>query len=309
MFYSQIAMSLRYVTNLVRLTCVLWLLLAGISNAQDMPLTDLLIPGEDWQLAADGLKFAVGSASDKEGRVFFTDISDNKIYMIDVDSKVSVFVNDSLRTNGLMFGPGGRLFGCRNGTKEIVSYDAQRQPTPVVTDVNSNDLVVTREGNIYFTDSENKQVWFADAKGNKQIVDTGPPGIEQPNGIILWPDQKTLVVADTAGRYLWTFRIEANGTLTFKQPYYALQLDPGKSSSGADGMTIDSQGRLYVCTNVGLQVFDTQGRLSGVIAKPQPGKFLSNVVFGGPKLDTLYVTNTDRVYRRKVAATGIRYTD
>src|SRR5262245_27623189 len=123
MRFSQITMSLRHLTTVVPLTCVTWLLWAAISHAQDMPLSDLLIPGEDWQLAADGLKFAVGSATDRDGRVFFTDISDNKIYMIDVDSRVSIFVNDSLRTNGLMFGPGGRLFGCRNGTKEIVSFD------------------------------------------------------------------------------------------------------------------------------------------------------------------------------------------
>jgi sugar lactone lactonase YvrE len=270
--------------------------------AQDMPLSEILIPGEEWQLVAEGLKFAVGSASDKEGRVYFTDILENKIYVCDVDGKVSAFVTDSLRTNGLAFGPGGRLFGCRNGTKEIVAFDAQGQATPIVSDVNANDLVVTREGSFYFTDSDNKQVWFADAKGNKVAVDTG---IEQPNGIVLWPDQKTLVVADTAGRHLWAFRIDANGTLSFKQPYYQVQLEPGKSGSGADGMAIDSQGRVYVCTHIGLQVFDTQGRLSGVITKPQPGKFLSNVVFGGSKRDVLYVTNTDRVYRRKVAATGI----
>jgi gluconolactonase len=288
------------------LVCAALLALLPLARGQDMPLSELLIPGEDWQLVADGLKFAVGSAADKDGRVFVTDVLDNKIHAIDPNGKVSVFVADSLRTNGLMFGPGGKLFGCRNGTKEIVAFDAQGHTTTIATDANSNDLVVTREGNLYFTDSENKQVWLVDAKGNKSIVDTG---IEQPNGIVLWPDQKTLVVADTAGRHLWAFRVEANGTLSHKQPYYTMQLDPGKSGSGADGMTVDSQGRIYVCTHVGLQVFDTQGRLSGVISKPQPGKFLSNVTFGGPRFDMLYVTNTDRVYRRKVAATGVRFAE
>jgi sugar lactone lactonase YvrE len=137
------------------------------------------------------------------------------------------------------------------------------------------------------------------------VVDTG---IERPNGIILWPDQKTLVVADTAGRHCWTFRIESDGSLAYKQPYYTLLVEPGKSGSGADGMTMDNEGRLYVCSNLGLQVFDTQGRLSGIIAKPQPGKFLSNVTFAGPAMDAIYVTNTDRVYRRKLATTGVRYT-
>ena len=73
-------------------------------------------------------------------------------------------------------------------------------------------------------------------------------------------------------------------------------------------MTVDSRGRLYVATYAGLQVFDTQGRISGVILSPQ-SKRLTNVVFGGPKLDTLYVTCTDKVYRRKTQATGIRFFD
>jgi sugar lactone lactonase YvrE len=273
--------------------------------AQDMPLSDLLIPGEDWQLVADGFKFTEGPATSSDGTLYFTDTLENKIFKVAPDGKLSTYVGDSLRTYGLFFGPGDKLYGCRNGTKEIVTFDPRGEATVVASEVMSNDLVVTREGTVYFTDPDNKQVWRVDAKGNKAVVDTG---IERPNGIILWPDQKTLVVADTAGRHVWTFRIEPDGGLAFKQPYYTMQVDPGRSGSGADGMTVDSKGRIYVCTHVGLQVFDTQGRLSGVIAKPQPGKFLSNVAFGGPQYDMLYVTNTDRVYRRKVAATGVRMT-
>ncbi|MGE0760754.1 MAG: hypothetical protein AB7O38_27330, partial [Pirellulaceae bacterium] len=102
-----------------------WSCLTPVAGwGQDMPLSEILLPGEDWQLVADGLKFAGGSAADKEGRVFVTDILENKIYVIGLDGKTSVFVADSLRTNGVMFGPSGRLFGCRSGTKEIVAYDA-----------------------------------------------------------------------------------------------------------------------------------------------------------------------------------------
>ena len=73
-------------------------------------------------------------------------------------------------------------------------------------------------------------------------------------------------------------------------------------------MTIDSAGRIYVATQVGLQMFDPSGRLGGVIDKPQ-NAWLSNVVFGGPNLDTLYVTCTNKVYKRKINAKGIRYFD
>jgi sugar lactone lactonase YvrE len=63
---------------------------------------------------------------------------------------------------------------------------------------------------------------------------------------------------------------------------------------------------LYVATYAGLQMFDSTGRISGVILSPQ-NKRLTNVVFGGPNLDTLYVTCTDKVYRRKTQATGVRF--
>ena len=70
-------------------------------------------------------------------------------------------------------------------------------------------------------------------------------------------------------------------------------------------MTTDSAGRYYVCTAVGLQMFDSTGRMGGVIAKPQ-NKFLSNVAFAGPDFSFLYVTCADKVYRRKTKAHGVR---
>jgi sugar lactone lactonase YvrE len=55
-------------------------------------------------------------------------------------------------------------------------------------------------------------------------------------------------------------------------------------------------------------MFDPTGRLCGVIASPQKA-WLANVVFAGPKLDTLYVTCSNKVFKRKVKATGFRYFD
>lgn len=286
--------------------CWAVVLTAQFVVAQDMPLTQVLIDGEGWEEVARGYKFTEGPAVDSQGNVFFTDIPNNRIHKIDVASgKVSIFVENTGGANGLMFGPDGRLFGCQNGKKKIVAWDTAGKESVIADEVESNDLVVTREGGVYFTDFGNKRVWYISPKGEKRVVDEG---ISRPNGIILWPDQGTLVVTDFAGPYLWVFRVEADGSLSSKQPYYMPRLPQGKKESGADGMTIDSAGRLYAATFVGLQVFDPTGRLSGVILKPQPA-FLSNVVFGGPKLDTLYVTCADKVYRRKTKVTGIRYFD
>jgi gluconolactonase len=73
--------------------------------------------------------------------------------------------------------------------------------------------------------------------------------------------------------------------------------------SGADGLTFDTEGYLYAATPLGLQVCDQPGRVTAIIDWPQ-GKNPSNVVFGGPDLDTLYVTARDQVFRRQVRRKG-----
>jgi sugar lactone lactonase YvrE len=70
-------------------------------------------------------------------------------------------------------------------------------------------------------------------------------------------------------------------------------------------MAVDSEGRLYVTTSMGLQVCDQPGRVQLIVSKPQ-NAWLSNVTFGGPQMDTLFVTCGDKVYQRKVRATGVR---
>ncbi len=276
---------------------------AAEARAQDMPLSQVLLEGEGWELAASGFKFTEGPAVDADGTLYFTDVPNNRIRKLDADGKVSVFVENSFATNGLMFGPDGRLYGCQNGKQRIVAYDASGKAATIAEGIESNDLAVTSKGGVYFTDPANRRVWYVSPDGKKRVVDEG---IARPNGVILWPDEGTLVVADTLTPYLWTFRVEADGGLKFKEAYYMLQMLPGRSDSGADGMTVDIVGRLYVCTHAGLQVFDPTGRLCGVILKPQPA-FLSNVVLAGPKRDTLYVTSTDKLYRRKTQASGVRF--
>jgi sugar lactone lactonase YvrE len=69
-------------------------------------------------------------------------------------------------------------------------------------------------------------------------------------------------------------------------------------------MTVDTQGRLYVSTEMGIQICDQAGRVNGIILAPRR-KPISDVVFGGPNLDELYVTCGDRVYKRKTKAKGV----
>ena len=287
--------------NLLLLSIVV--LAPSFATAQDMSVSGVLIDGQGWQLVAEGYKFTEGPAVDAEGQVYFTDIPNNRIHKIGLDDKVSIYAENTANTNGLMFGPDGLLYGCRNGEKQIVAYDAKAQVQMLVEEVNSNDLVVAGDGGIYFTDPPGGRVWYLNPKREKKVVAEGI----RPNGVILWPDQGTLVVTEAMEPILWTFRVERDGSLTNKDRYYGpLQVLPGASGPGSDGMTVDLVGRLYVTTRAGLQMFDPTGRLGGTILKPHNGP-LSNVCFGGKNLDTLYVTAGDKVFKRKTQATGVRY--
>ncbi len=282
----------------------LFSLLAMVASieAQGPPkVSDLLLAGEDWELVGEGYKFTEGPATDKDGIVFFTDIPNNRIHRIEKDGKVSVFAENTGSANGLMFGGDGLLYACQNGKKRVVSYDKDAKETVIAEDIESNDLAVSHTGDVYVTDPTNKQVWHINKKREKKVVDKG---LGFPNGVRLSPDQGWLLVADSRSQYVYSYRIEPDGSLSSKQPFFQLIIPDGKTDSGADGMTYDRNGNLYVTTHLGVQVCDQAGRVFTVLPKPQ-NKWLANVVFGGAEMNTLYLTCSDKVYRRKLNAKGV----
>ncbi len=293
--------------GVLRVSLVVLAVCAGATSAvaQIDGLGGVLIDGEGWQMVAEGFTFTEGPAADLQGNLYFSDTFRGKIHRINAEGKVEVFVDNSGGANGLMFGPDGRLYACQNGKQRIVAYDADGKESVIAEGVRSNDIVVLRNGAIYFTDPPNHQIWYISPKGEKKVVDKG---LGYPNGLIVTPDQGTLIVVDMQKADLYAYRIEPDGKLSFKQPYWTLRTESGKTDCGADGMTVDSHGRLYVCTQVGLQMMDNSSRLSGVIDKPQ-NAWLANAAFAGPKLDTLYVACTNRIFKRKVNAQGVRYFD
>lgn len=269
--------------------------------AQDMQLHDILIEGENWTLVGEGYKFTEGPIADAQGRVYFTDVGGSKIYRLDDAGKPTVFVEDAGNPSGLKFGPGGKLYCCQYSRKRIVTYDAEGKETLLAADIPVNDLAVTKAGGVYVTAPANKQVVYIAPSGEKKVVAEGIT----TNGIALWADEGTLVTTEANEPILWTFRVQPDGSLTARDRYYSpLQVPARMDKPGSDGIALDQTGRLYVATHAGLQVFDPTGRHAGTIAKPQPA-FLSNVCFGGPDRDTLYVTTADKVFKRKVKSRGL----
>jgi len=258
-------------------------------------------PASNWELLSQGHKLTEGPAFDRDGSFFFTDIPNNRIHKITTDGKVSVFKEDTGGANGLMFGPDGRLYACQNGRKRIVAYTMDGAESVIAEGVSSNDLVVNSKGEIYFTDPPNKQVWFIDAAGNKRVV---YQGIDFPNGLALSPDHSLLMVNDYRGKWVWSFQVQADGSLRNGQAFYPMETLDDSSVTNADGMTVDSEGYLYVATRLGVQICDQPGRVVAILERPGTGP-LTNVKFGGPNMEWLYVTAGDRVFRRHIRRRGV----
>lgn len=282
----------------------------------DLTLLRLLIEGEGWQLVADGLGFADGPCADAQGNFYFCDMRSTPpvVWKIATDGTKSKLI-EGTSCSGLKFGPDGRLYACVGRDKQLVAFELPSgKKTVIAEDVQPNDLVVSRKGHIYITETGKKQVTFVNSKtGEKKAADVG---ITAPNGITLSPDQGTLAVSDYRGENVWAFRVEADGGLSAKAPYMTVRTevdiavqtpavrDPVyKTASGGDGMTSDTIGRYYVATALGVQVFDPTGRMCGVLTKPSE-KGMTSCGFGGEKMDWLYVTCGDKIFRRKVQATG-----
>jgi enterochelin esterase family protein len=283
----------------------------------DMTLHRLLIAGEDWQLVAEGLGFADGPCTDADGNFYFSDMKAPGIFQIAKDGTKSKLSEEP--ASGLKFGADGKLYACQGSKKRLIALEVASGKIDVIAeDVQPNDLAVTYEGDIYITETGKKQITLIKAKTREKIA--ADVGVAAPNGITLSPDQGTLAVSEYGGEFVWTFRIEPDGALGAKGPYMTMRkpIDaagefkfheppPYKKAANGDGMTSDTQGRYYVTTALGVQVFDPTGRLCGVLPKPQADKPLTSCALSGDKREYLYVTNGDKIYRRKVQATGVVY--
>lgn len=268
-------------------------------------LQDVVLPGEGWTLVGEGYTFTEGPAANAKGEVFFNDIPKSKTYKVGLDGKVGVHIEDSKNANGQAFGPDGRLYAVATGTRQVLAYDAEGKASVVAEGFRGNDLVVRHDGGIYVTNpagngNDVSKVWYISPEGKARVVDSG---LKFTNGITLSPDQSLLYVADFRSHWVYSYQVQPDGSLTAKQQYDHLHVRDADDDSGADGIRVDRDGRLYVATRMGIQICDQAGRVNIII--PTPNGKVSNVSFGGPEFDTLFATCNDRVYKRKLKVKGV----
>lgn len=279
-------------------------LLTSAAFAQDTSLHDYVTDDQPWKEAASGYDFTDGLCCDKDGNLFFTDVKAGKgIYKLDATTgKADLFLDNLPGISGLQIGPDGRFYACHNKEQRIIAITMKGEVEVLLTGVKCNDLVVSKTGNLYFTETPTLSVHLI-TKDKKHIVaDAGH--VQKPNGITISPDERTLVVSEHGGKNVWAWRIEDDGTLTGGAPFMTMWLPLGKETASGDGATTESSGRYFVTTELGVQVFDPAGRLAGIIAKPTPASKVVSVEFAGKDHDILYIAAGDKIFGRKLKVKG-----
>ncbi|MBB4801862.1 gluconolactonase [Flavobacterium nitrogenifigens] len=261
---------------------------------------------------SDQFSFTEGPASDKKGNIYFTDQPNNRIMKWSVYGKLSVFMENAGRANGLYFDQKGNLLACADEKNELWKIDQNKNYTVILNNFEEkrlngpNDLWVDPKGGIYFTDPfYQRDYWKHTSKEiekecvyylspDKSKIINVENDLVKPNGIIGTSDGKTLYVADIAGNKTYSYTIEKNGFLDKKKLF---------TESGSDGMTIDEYGNIYLCGK-GVTIFNPQGEKISHIDVPEP--WTANVCFGGKKFKTLFITAGKSVYAIEMNVRGMK---
>ena len=268
----------------------------------------IIAPGAHLKKLAGGFKFTEGPASDARGNVYFTDQPNDRIMKWGIDGKLTTWLQPSGRSNGLCFDAKGSLWACADGKNELWRIDRGGKATVVVKDYRKkllngpNDLWIRPDGGIYFTDpyyqrdywkrgpkeQDHEAVYYLapDHRTVTRVVDD----LDQPNGIIGTADGR---IADIKANKTYRYDVTPGGALTNKRLFCEL---------GSDGMTLDSDGNVYL-TGKGVTVFDPQGRKIEQIRVPEA--WTANVCFGGKDHRTLFITASLGLYGLRMRVKGV----
>lgn len=290
--------------------------------------------------AATAIAFTEGPAAAADGKVYFSDIANNRIMRFDpATDQTDVFRQPSGRANGLLFDPQGRLLACEgnefgddDGNRRITRTDMTTGAVEVLTDqfdgkrYNApNDIVALSNGLIFFTDPcygdpatmelDHHSVYRISPDGAVTQALTQPE-IQRPNGIAISPDEQTLYLVDSCpviggNRKIWAFDLSDEGGLSNQR--VVIDFAPGR---GGDGMAVAQNGDLYIAAGIsaprgphesadvppGIWVVTPTGEVKGRI--PIPEDVLTNITFGGDDLQTLYIAAGKTLFSIRVSTPG-----
>jgi len=286
----------------------------------------------------EGYRWSEGPVWVRRGNyLLFSDVPANRMYRWSEAGGVSIFLEPSglagpipatLReagSNGLIPGPGYSIFMADSGSRAIARLDlATRRKTVLATTYQGrrfnspNDLVLARNGAIYFTDppyglagineSPLKEqpvngVYRLDPDGTVTLIDGA---LSFPNGILLSPDGRTLYVSNSdPRRAIWmAYRLDARGNVVSRRLLADVTNEVARDRPGLpDGMAIDVRGNLFATAPGGILVMAPDGTRLGRIGTGQP---IANCTFGGDGR-TLYMTSNNMIARLRTRTRGLGY--
>lgn len=281
------------------------------TSGQQSPTLPVVAPGAQLVQLPAKFAFSEGPAVDKKGDIYFTDQPNDKIWRYDTKGQLTLYMDKTGRANGLYFDKQGNLIACADEKDELWSINPVKKVTVLLSSYEGkrlngpNDLWIDAKGGIYFTDPyyqraywDRKQpdiagqkVYYLPKGKNKPVIVDDK--IVKPNGIVGTPDGKYLYVADIEAGKTYRYDIHADGTLQNRQEFAPM---------GSDGMTLDSEGNLYITGN-GVTVFDKKGKKIGnIYVSPN---WTGNVCFGGKDRKTLFITASESVYTLQMNVKGV----
>jgi enterochelin esterase-like enzyme/sugar lactone lactonase YvrE len=261
---------------------------------------EILIPGEDWQLVAEGFKSTRGPACNASGEVFFADTAANQIHRIGLDGNISVFAKKAGQAHCVTVGADGTLFTISEKSGKLMRYDATGKGSVVMKGILGHSILARPDGGLYVTSNDEKAglpgtVWLI-KDGKKTRVDSG---IKFATGMAYRPDQWLLSVAEGYSKWVDSYQIQANGVLTNKERFFHLYVADWDDDAGSESICYSIEARQFIATRSGVQITADDGPTQVVLPVPDRSRVIG-VALGGPDKDTLFAFCGNRIWKRKI---------
>jgi len=260
---------------------------------------EVIVPGQGWELLAEGFKSTRGPTCSESGEVFFADTSNNKIHRIGLDGKVSEFVGDT-NAHCVTMGADGKLYTISEKSGKLMSFDASGAGSVVMEGILGHSILAMPNGGLYLTTNGDKPreegtVWYV-KDGKKTQVDKG---IKFATGMAYRPDQWLLSVAEGHSKWAYSYQINEDGTLKNKERFFHLYVADWEDDAGPECLCYSLEGRQFIATKSGVQISADDGPTQIILPVPDRSR-VSAVAIGGKDKDTLYAFCMNKIWKRKI---------
>jgi gluconolactonase len=248
-----------------------------------------------------------GPVWSKEGFLVFSDMFDSKILKMPSANQPEIYRDNTNGANGNAMDVQGRLYSCERDGRRVVRMEKDGRVTVIAAEYQGkrlndpNDIVVRRDGQIYFSDPAPRDSLQHFELGYAGVYHVNPSGeisliarMPRPNGVTLTPDGRTLYVADTLERKILAYDLDTEGNATNERVFIS------NIDGGPDGLRVAANGNVYIACR-GIAVYSPQGQFIKMIEFPE---MPANLTFGDSDLQTIYVTARTSVYRVRVPDRG-----